>query len=684
MTQLTAPPSFQMPRIESLVKRVALYCRVSTKEQALGYSMDGQEAEGLAHIDRDPYLRLFKVYRDPGVSGTKVSRPDLDELREDIRRGFIDVVLIKAIDRIGRSERVLMPWFWMLEEAGVHTISLTQQIDTTSGNGKFTLSIFIAMAQAEWNAIRQRTVDGLNAKAAQGGWVCGVPPYGYTLEGRGQRGGSRVVPYQPEIKILLKAADYLLVKGYSPERAAAALNADGYLTRSGVPWTGANLKLRIMAILDQYVTFRNIEVRKGTPVQVGPDGTPKFGPAQKISLPPILPQTTRDGLKAYFSTRTRPRGNREHLYYLSGRIIGTCTGRLVGKRRTTTETWMYGCEGHGEGRRKSTKGCKAYRAELLEAHVWKGVVSILSNRAMLEKAADDWIGTLPVNGDDYRDRINELDRKLADNERIRTQTLVQYATAGVDPVVVKAAQDKFEDDARELQSQRAIAQTLLSELETALDRRAQIVALAELSPDRLLRLAPHVRAQVVEMLDLQIEITADAKHMRLAHPCKIEAYFREHGKLVPDTLTNEQWDKLVAAVPALSPHNRKISLRKVLEAGFHKVRENLRWKQLPAAYGSEVSLRAVWLEWLNGGVLDSVVEALGQYPGTPVEDRELPEMRVTGVLEGTLATMMGQTAVNNLLAPTATVSSEAIQERASTSVTRSVPRFSLVLDRLAA
>jgi hypothetical protein len=67
-----------------------------------------------------------------------------------------------------------------------------------------------------------------------------------------------------------------------------------------------------------------------------------------------------------------------------------------------------------------------------------------------------------------------------------------------------------------------------------------------------------------------------------------------------------------------------------------------------------------------------------------VEDRELPEMRVTGVLEGTLATMMGQTAVNNLLAPTATVSSEAIQERASTSVTRSVPRFSLVLDRLAA
>jgi DNA invertase Pin-like site-specific DNA recombinase len=684
MPQTTAPPSFEMPRIESLVKRVALYCRVSTKEQALGFSMDGQEADGIAHIEKNQYLQLFKVYRDPGVSGTKVHRPGLDELREDIRNKFVDAVLVKAIDRIGRSERVLMPWFWMLEEAGVDTISLTQQIDTTTGNGKFALSMYIAMAQAEWNAIRERTVGGLNSKAAAGGWVCGVPPYGYTLEGRGSRGGSRVVPYQPEVKVLLKAADYLLVRGYSPERAAAALNAEGYLTRSGVPWTGANLKLRILAILDGYVTFRNIAVRKGTPVQLGPDGQPKWGATQKIPLPEILPQATREGMRAFFNTRARPRGNREHLYILSGRIKGTCGGRLVGRRRTLTETWMYGCEGHGEGRNKSVKGCKFYRAELIEETIWKGVVRILGDRALLENAADDWIGTLPANGDDYRARIEELDRKITENERLRTTSLIQYMQMGVDPIVVKAAQDRMEEDVRELQTQRAVAQTLLSELETAMDRRAQIVALADVSPERLLRLAPQYQAQVIQILDLQVEVTADSKNLRLAHPCKIAGFFRESGRQVPHALTDEQWDLLSSTVPELSPRNRKISLRTVMDAGFYKVREDVRWNQLPAAYGSETSLRAIWLQWVKGDLLERVAEALGVYEGTLVEDRELPEMRITGVLEGALASMVGQKEDNDVLASSAFVSSGAIQLSASTSSTRAVPHFIVELSRSAA
>lgn len=658
MPQLTAPPSFQMSRIESLVKRVALYARVSTKEQMLGYSMECQEEEGLAHIDNNPYLTLFKVYRDPGISGTKSSRPDLNALREDIRSGFVDVVLVTAIDRIGRSQRVLIPWFWMLEEAGVATISLTQNIDTTTSNGKFALSMFIAMAQAEWNAICERTVGGLNAKAKAGGWVCGTPPYGYTLEGRGSRGRSRIVPCQPEVKVLLKAVDYLLIKGYSPNRAAQVLNTDGYLTRSGVPWTGANLKLRILGILDEYVTFRNVEVNKGTPVRIGPDGRPKLGPTQKIPLPAILPQTIRHNLREYFSTRTRPAGNREHLYILTGRITGTCKGHYRGRRRFITGTWMYECEGHGET--KSNKGCKAIRAELIENYVWDGVVGILSDRAMLEKAADDWIGTLPVNGDDYRSRITELDKKLAEIERIRTTQLVQYATMGIDPQVVKAAQDEFDRQTKELQSQRTVAQTLLSELEAALDRRTQIVSLAEVSPDQLMHLAPHIQAQVIAMLDLQIQITADPKNVRLAHPCKIEAFFRDNEKLVPDTLTNEQWAMLSTTISELSPKNRKVSLRLVMDAGFHKVRENLRWKQLPASYGQEMSLRAIWLKWMKTDLLERVIAALGEYEGTPVEDRELPEMRITGVLEGTLASMVGQTEVNDVLTGSETATPVAV------------------------
>ncbi|MGY1501417.1 recombinase family protein [Streptomyces sp. QTS52] len=630
MTQLTA--GFTMPGIESMVKRVALYARVSTKEQTLGHSMDSQEEDGLAHIDANPFLTLFKIYRDPGISGTKFSRPSLDRLREDIKDGFVDVVLVKAIDRIGRSERVLIPWFWMLEEAGVAAISLTQSIDTTTSNGKLALSTFIAQTQAEWNAVRERTIDGLNAKAKAGGWVCGVPPYGYKIEGRGQRGGSKAVPHHKEVEVLKRAAHCLLEQGYSLDRAAEALNADNYRTRSGVAWTGPNLRLRLQGpILDGYTEYRSLK-NKGTKTALGPDGQPKWGPTERISLPKLLDDGLVKKLRTYFDTRYVPRGSREHLYHLSGRITGTCGGYFVGRRVAQTRRHMYFCFEHSKDR--DVRGCKYYRADLIEEAVWKSVVGVFGDRQFLERAADDWIGALPVTGNEYSSRITDLDAQIDKLETIRTTKLVEYTAAGIAPLVVKAAQDKFEQNIKELKSQRAIAQTLLSELDAALDRKSQILSLSDLSSENLLEAPPHVRSMVVEMLDLKIEFVRDPKNSAAGSPCNVQAFFRENGKLVPDTLTDEQWGMLVSKVPALTPKGRKISLRTVLEAGFYKVRNDIRWRELPQHFGKEVSLRAIWRKWLTAGVLDAIVEALGDYEGTEIdESRWLPEMRIRGVLE---------------------------------------------------
>ncbi|MFD4527130.1 recombinase family protein [Streptomyces sp. NPDC058470] len=631
MKQLTA--GFSMPGIESVVKRVALYARVSTKEQALGYSMDGQEEDGIAHIDMSPFLTLFKVYRDPGVSGTKFSRPDLDSLREDIKNGLVDAVLVKAMDRIGRSERVLMPWFWMLEEAGVATISLTQDIDTTTSNGKSSLSVFIAQAQAEWNAIRERTIGGLNAKARSGGWVCGVPPYGYELEGRGQRGGSKVVLHHEEIEILKKAAHCILDKGYSLDRTADALNADSHRTRSGVRWTGPNLRLRLQGpILDGYTEYRSL-TNKGTKTATGPDGQPKWGPTERINLPKALDDDLVTKLRNYFEARHTPRGNREHLYFLSGRITGTCGGYSVGRRVTQTGRPMYFCFEHSKN--KGARACKYYRADLIEEAVWRSVVSGLGDCRLLERAADNWTGTLPGNGETYTSRIAELDRMISKLDDLRTTKLVEYTTASVDPLVVKAAQDRFEQDIKELESQRAVAQTLLAELENTLDRKSQVLSLATLSSEKLIAAPPDVRSMVVEMLDLKIVFVNDPKNSAVGSPCNVQAFFRDNKKRVPDTLVDEQWTMLVSKIPALSPKGRKISLRTALEAGFYKVRNDIRWRELPQQFGKEMSLRAIWRTWLREGVLADVVDALGDYEGTGInESRWLPEMKIYGVLEG--------------------------------------------------
>jgi hypothetical protein len=436
-------------------------------------------------------------------------------------------------------------------------------------------------------------------------------------------------------------------------------------------------------ILDGFTLFRS-PVNKGTPVKMLPNGEPAFGPTERIPLPEALAPQLAEDLRSYFTQRRTARGARTHVYYLSGRITGTCNGRSVGRRVSQTQTHMYFCHEHASNGGSTGKGCRYYEAELLENYVWRGVVGVLGNRNLLERAADDWIGTLPVNSGDYVSRIADLDKKLTENERMRTTELIKYAKAGIDPIVVKAAQDQFETEAKELASQRAVAQSLLSELETALERKEQIMRLADLSAERLLNLAPERRLQVIEMLDLQVQITEDTKNVKLAHPCKIEAYFKENEKLVPDTLTDEQWDQLVAKVPALSPRNRKISLRAVMEAGLYKVRHDVRWTQLPPGFPPQVSARAIWLQWVKDGTLAAVVASLGDdYAGTAVGDRDIPKMRVTGVLENTVASLLPQ-GVNNVLRSIDTVSSGAIEILRSTSSTAPRPGFTLDLGQSAA
>lgn len=623
-----------------VLKRVGLYCRVSTAEQAQdGTSMFSQEQDGLAYIDdrKDEGWVLHRIYRDPGISGAKESRPDFDEMRADMIAGNLDVVLVKAIDRIGRSERVLMPFMWLREESGIDIVSLTQPIDTTTAAGQMALSMFIIMAQAEWNAIRERTQRGINWKAQHGGWVCGVPPYGYMIEGKGKR-GSKVVACPAEVKVIKRAAHLLLVDGKTPPEAAAALNAEDLLTRSGVRWTGANLKQKLQGpILDGYTTFRDPSHLTGkTAVKLGPDGNPLHGPTEIIPLPQVLDDDTVQGLRDYFSGRFIPRGSRDHVYYLSGRMTGTCGGRFVGRKHFDTKKHYYFCSGHENGK----KACRYYHASDIENEVWEGVIAAISDKEMLTQAADDWLGTLPDDGTDYAAKVAELDAKILRNEEVRVNKLAEYAAAGIDPMVVKAAQDKMAADAEELVKQRDQALELLQEIEQKVSRREHIIALSELSPEKLRHLVPELRAQVVEILDVKIEVVKDATLSRTAKPCQVRKFLEENEFEVPATLTDEQWERVTDRCPNLVPGPRQADFRAVMEWGFRKVREEKTWTDFDDLPAYRSTVIRIWKDWLADGTVKLAFDALGEYEGTPIPDSFMPELRVTGVLVGELAVLV--------------------------------------------
>ncbi len=78
--------------------KAALYARVSTEDQAKNYSIPSQ-LEAMRKFASEHSLNVVREFLDEGISGTTLSRPALDELREQARRKMVDAVVVYDPDR---------------------------------------------------------------------------------------------------------------------------------------------------------------------------------------------------------------------------------------------------------------------------------------------------------------------------------------------------------------------------------------------------------------------------------------------------------------------------------------------------------------------------------------------------------------------------------------------------------
>ena len=99
--------------------RVALYARVSTLN---GQDPEMQLRELREYASRRGWL-VDKEYIDQGVSGSKESRPALNDLMADAHRRKFDAVLVWKIDRFGRSLKHLVNSLAELGALGVAFVS---------------------------------------------------------------------------------------------------------------------------------------------------------------------------------------------------------------------------------------------------------------------------------------------------------------------------------------------------------------------------------------------------------------------------------------------------------------------------------------------------------------------------------------------------------------------------------
>lgn len=130
------------------------YARASTKDQNLELQIDALKAAGCSRIFQEK------------ISGMKKERPELNKLLDHLDKG--DTVVVYKLDRISRSTKHLIDLVEHFEKAGVHFVSLSDDIDTTTPTGRFLFKIMSGLAELERDIISERTHAGLAAARARG------------------------------------------------------------------------------------------------------------------------------------------------------------------------------------------------------------------------------------------------------------------------------------------------------------------------------------------------------------------------------------------------------------------------------------------------------------------------------------------------------------------------------------
>lgn len=142
--------------------KCAIYCRVSTDEQNPKH-----QEKALIEYAKNQKYNIHKVYTDI-TSGSKQSRPALNDLMFDARSKKFDVVLVWKLDRLGRSLQHLLAIIHEWELKNINFTCITQSIDTTTSSGKLTFHILGAVAEFERTLISERTKEGMKKALKEG------------------------------------------------------------------------------------------------------------------------------------------------------------------------------------------------------------------------------------------------------------------------------------------------------------------------------------------------------------------------------------------------------------------------------------------------------------------------------------------------------------------------------------
>lgn len=499
--------------------RTAIYARVSTERQTLEQTIEQQLERLAAYLQSQGEALLAEdIFRDDGYSGATLNRPGLDRLRDTIKGAGIERVLITSPDRLARNYVHQMVLLEEFEQIGCQVEFLERPM-SQDPHDHLLLQIRGAVAEYERILIAERMRRGRQMKLQAGvllPWT--IPPYGYRLHPERPRDPAGV-QIEPTEGALVKAvfARYLEPPGTLLGLAKYLLQLGVKSPRGNPRWTAASL--RGLLTNPAYTGKLYIGRTRARPARwrrsaTHPLGKPAHGqeptPPQEWTLVTTIPALIsledfeRVQRKLALNKKQAARNNKTYRYLLRALVsCGVCQSACIA--RTTPQGhsyYMCRCAAQPIYSQQDQRCHARYSpAQQLDELVWQDLCELMTHPEAIAYALERAHGGhwLPQELQSRQEALRKAQLSLTH----QLERLTEAYLMAIIPVA------EYQRRRQAIEQKQQIMETQINQLETQVDRQAELAGLATSTKDFCQRVQASLANATFEQKRTLVELLID-------------------------------------------------------------------------------------------------------------------------------------------------------------------------------
>ncbi|WP_278812025.1 recombinase family protein [Dehalococcoides mccartyi] len=398
--------------MENLIKKAAIYARVSSDKQDVDLSISAQ-LRALKEYAKHNNYEIVRDFIDEAETGRTTARPAFREMISLARHPQkpFEIILVWKYSRFARSREDSIVYKAMLRKNGVQLISINEPRDDTP-TGRLLEAIIESLDEFYSDNLGEEVTRGMRESASRGYYLSSKPPYGYVKvrfkDGEKERTKLEIEPNQAAIVVAIYQ-DIIAGKGLTA--ITKELNQKGIASPKGKGWgkTGLRIILKNEAYTGTLVYGRNSK-RGLEPIKV------------ENACPVIISKAVFDQVQELIKSRTfksiHPK-RASSPFLLSGiTFCGHCGKALTGQVAKSGKFAYYIC---GTLNKKGAGTCPAHyhNSRAFEQKVIQTLKDNILTEENLTHLAEVVNQEMDENSIQHREELNAvLDEMIEVNHRL--------------------------------------------------------------------------------------------------------------------------------------------------------------------------------------------------------------------------------------------------------------------------